>query len=120
MRLAGAALCLVLAGSAHADERWPTEACNSVQELEAFYNNSITDLTSKAWAVRPLLVLERDHCGVEVKMKIEESDNVIKMHLWPEHVCVALANFKGLRSVLAKPLDKHCSESVMAKKKAGG
>ena len=120
MRLAGAAVCLVLAGSAHADERWPAEACNSVQELEAFYYNSIPDLTSKAWAVRSLLVLERDHCGVEVKMKIEESDNVIKLHLWPAHVCAALANTKGLRSVLAKQLDEHCSENAMAKRKAGG
>jgi hypothetical protein len=119
MRLAGAALYLVLAGSAHAEERWPAEACNSVQELETFYYNSTPDLTNKAWAVRPLLVLERDHCGVDVKMKIEESDNVVKLHLWPAHVCAALANTKGLRSVLAKPLDEHC-ENAMAKKKAGG
>ncbi len=120
MRIAGAALILVLAGSAHADERWPAEICSSVQRLEAFYDSSSPDLTSRAWAIRPLLVLQRDHCGVEVTMKIEESDNVIKRHLWPAHVCAALANTKGIRSVLAKPLDNHCSENAMAGKKSGG
>ncbi len=123
MRLAGAALCLVLlglvwAGSAHADERWSEEACKSVQDLEAFYSNSAPDLTSKAWSVRPLLVLERDHCGVDVKMRIEESEKVIKLRLWPAHVCEALARTKAIRTVLAKPLDEHCSENAIEKAKA--
>jgi hypothetical protein len=114
MRFAGAALCLVLAGSAHADERWSEEACKSVQDLEAFYYRTAPDLTSKAWSVRPLLVLERDHCGLEVKMKLDESDNVIKLHLWPAHVCAVLNHAKGIRSVLAKPLDEHCSDAAMS------
>lgn len=124
MRLAGAAaLCVVLAcpgwaGTAHADERWSDDACKSVQDLEAFYYKSSPDLTSKAWAVRPLLVLERDHCGADVKMKIEESENVIKRRLWPIHVCEALARTKGVRTVLAKQLDEHCSENAVTQDKA--
>jgi hypothetical protein len=119
MRLAAAAaLCLVLAASAHADERWSDEACKSVGDLETFYYNSSPDLTSKAWAVRPLLVLERDHCGVDVKMKIEESEKVIKLRLWPVHVCEALAKTKGVRTMLARQLDEHCSENAIAQDKA--
>lgn len=118
MRLAGTALCLVLAGSAHAEERWSAEACKSVQDLEAFYYKSIPDPTNKAWAVRPLLVLERDHCGLEVKMKLDDTDKVIKLRLWPTHVCAVLSNTKHVRSILAKPLDKHCSENAMTKEKS--
>ncbi len=111
MRFAAATVCLgLLCGPAHAGERWSEEACRTVLDLEAFYYKSAPDLTSKAWAVRPLLVLERDHCGAEVQLKIDESDRVIKLHLWPAHVCAALAKTKGVRSVLAKPLDQHCAD----------
>ena len=124
MRVATAAVCLVLlclgliAGGAHAQERWPEAACKDIGDLEAFYSRTVSDPTDKAWAVRPLLVLLRDHCGAEVKMKIEESENVIKLRLWPSHVCAVLASSKPVRSMLAKPLDKHCSQNVVAKDKA--
>jgi hypothetical protein len=118
MRLAGAALCLVLAGSAHAEDRWSDEACKNVSDLEQFYSESAPDLTSKAWAVRPLLVLQRDHCGIEIKMKLDETDKVIKRRLWPEHVCAVLSNTKHVRSMLAKQLDEHCSEAGMVQQKA--
>lgn len=112
-------LCSVwMAGSACAAERWPEAACKDIQELEAFYLKTTPDLTTRAWSVRPLLVLLRDHCGLEVTMKIEESDRVIKRRLWPSYVCEALASTKGVRKVLAKPLDKHCSENVEAKDKS--
>lgn len=99
------------------DERWSDEACKSVQDLEASYYKTFPDLTSKAWAVKPLLVLERDHCGVEVQMKLDESDKVIKLRLWPAHVCAALSNTKHIRSILAKPLDEHCGEYAMTKER---
>ena len=119
MRVATAALCLgLMAGSAHAEERWPEAACKDIQDLEAFYSKTVPDLTDRAWAVRPLLVLLRDHCGAEVKLKLEESDNVIKLRLWPSHVCAVLASSKPVRSMLAKPLDKHCSQTAIAKDKA--
>ncbi|MCP4620594.1 MAG: hypothetical protein GY844_29665 [Bradyrhizobium sp.] len=124
MRIAMAALCLgllcpgLMAGSAHAEERWPEAACKGIGDLEAFYSKTVSDPTDRAWAVRPLLVLLRDHCGAEVKMKLEESDSVIKLRLWPAHVCAALASSKPIRSVLAKPLDKHCSQNSMTKDKA--
>jgi hypothetical protein len=120
MRFAVAALSLGLfCAPAHADERWTDEACRAVQDLETFYYKTAPDLTSKAWAVRPLLVLERDHCGVEVQMKIEESDRVIKLHLWPAHVCDVLAKTTGIRSVLAKPLDEHCVGVAATSKSKG-
>ena len=119
MRVATAALCLgLIAGSAHGEERWPEAACKDIQGLEEFYSKTVSDPTDKAWAVRPLLVLLRDHCGAEVKMKLEESDSVIKLRLWPSHVCAALSSSKPIRSVLAKPLDKHCGQNAMAKDKA--
>ena len=119
MRVVTAALCLgLMAGSAHAQERWPEAACKDIGDLEAFYSRTVSDPTDKAWAVRPLLVLLRDHCGAEVKMKLEESENVIKLRLWPSHVCAVLASSKPVRSVLAKPLDKHCSQNAIAKDKA--
>lgn len=118
MRVAAASLCLGLlsfvgpiTGPAHADERWPEAACQDIQELEEFYSRSAPDLTSKAWTVRPLLVLLRDHCGVEVTMKIEESDKVVKRRLWPTKVCSALGSSKRLQSMFAAPLDKHCSQN---------
>src|SRR5262245_26502231 len=108
MRSAAAVLCLsVISSPVHASDRWTDEACKAVEDLEAFYSKSAPDLTSKAWSIRPLLVLQRDHCGVEVTMKIEESDKVIKLHLWPAHVCTILSNTKGIRAALAKPLDQH-------------
>jgi hypothetical protein len=121
MRFAVAALSLgLLCSPAHAEERWTEEACKAVRDLEAFYYASAPDLTSKAWSIRPLLVLQRDHCGVEVQMKLEESDKVIKLRLWPAHVCSVLANTKGVRSVLAKPLDEHCAEAPPATEKTKG
>jgi hypothetical protein len=65
-------------------------------------------------------VLERDHRGFEVKMKLEESDKIVKLRLWPWYVCAILAGPKRIRSMLAKPLDEHCSENATAKQKAGG
>jgi hypothetical protein len=119
MRVATAALCLgLMAGSAHAEERWPEAACKDIWDLEAFYSKTVSDISERAWSVRPLLVLLRDHCGAEVKMKLEESDNVIKLRLWPSHVCAVLASSKPVRSMLAKPLDKHCSQTAIAKDKA--
>lgn len=120
MRFAVAAVfASLLFSTAQADERWSEEACRSVQDLQAFYYKTSPDLTSKAWAIRPLLVLQRDHCGVEVQMKIEESDKVIKSHLWPTHVCEALSKTKGVRAVLAKQLDQHCVGGVVADKIKG-
>lgn len=110
MRFAAATLCLgLLCTSAHADERWTDAACKSVQDLTAFYSKDAPDLTTKAWSIRPLLVLQRDHCGVEVTMKIDETDKVIRRHLWPAHVCTALNGTKGVRQILAKQLDAHCA-----------
>jgi hypothetical protein len=121
MRVAAAALCLgLIAQAVHAEERWPEAACKDVQDLETFYFETTPDLTSKAWTTRPLLVLLRDHCGAEVKMKLEESDKVIKLRLWPSHVCAALASSKRVRSLLAGPLDKHCAQNAVAKEKAKG
>ena len=120
MRLAAAALCLgLLSVPTHAAERWPEDACKAVQDLEGFYYKTTPDLTSKAWAVRPLLVLQRDHCGAEVHMKLEETDKVIKLRLWPAHVCAVLAKTKSLRSVLAKQLDEHCTDSTVSEKTKG-
>ena len=53
-------------------------------------------------------------------MKLEESDNVIKLRLWPSHVCAALASSKRIRSMLATPLDKHCSQNAITKDKPKG
>jgi hypothetical protein len=118
MRFLVAAFSLGLLGSpAHSEERWTEPACKAVQDLESFYYSTAPDLTSKAWAIRPLLVLERDHCGAEVQLKLEESDKVIRLHLWPAHVCTLLANTKGVRSVLAKPLDEHCVVTATGKSK---
>jgi hypothetical protein len=121
MRIAAAGLCFgAMICIAHAEERWPEAACKNVQELEAFYEKNATDLTLKAWSTKPLLVLLRDHCGVEVQVKVEESDRIIKSERWPSHVCSALVGSKRLRAVLAKPLQAHCGEAVATKEKSSG
>jgi hypothetical protein len=39
-----------MAGSAHAEERWPEAARKDIQDLEAFYVKSTPDLTTRAWS----------------------------------------------------------------------
>lgn len=119
MRLTVVASCLCLfAGLAHADERWPEKPCKDVQDLEAFYDKNAPDPTIKAWALRPLLVLERDHCGLEVHMKFEEAEKVIQLKRWPAHVCAVLRGSKPARSLLAKELQDHCTEKTSEKEPA--
>ncbi len=50
-------------------------------------------------------------------MKIEESEKVIKLRLWPAHVCEALGKTKGVRTILARQLDEHCSVNAIAQQK---
>ena len=131
-----ASVCQAAGGPMHADRRFRRSARRAVRRTRKAVENEIRRLpsldlersiirplpirTGKGWAIKSLLVLERDHRGFEVKMKLEESDKIVKLRLWPWYVCAVLAGPKCIRSMLAKPLDEHCSENAMAKQKAGG
>ncbi|WP_454627815.1 hypothetical protein [Bradyrhizobium cenepequi] len=68
--------CGFAVGSASAAERWPKDVCSELARVERGVTAANHNKLYRALSRGPLLVLERDRCGVDVSRK-EAEDNAV-------------------------------------------